>query len=78
MRGQFVTLMKTRDINGLRFSSIAQPTADDIALWDSLSDEERATIIERDEQAAFESGVAEEASLRDIVSEARGERKRGP
>ena len=69
--------MKTRDIKSLTFTSIAQPTADDIALWESLSDEERAAIIERDEQAAFESGVAEKASLREVVSEAREELKRG-
>lgn len=68
--------MKTKEIENLRFSSITQPTAEDIALWESLSDEERAAVIQRDEQAAFESGIAEKATLREIVDETRNELKR--
>lgn len=62
--------MKTTDIKALKISSTAQPTAEDIEIWESLSDEQRRAFIERDEQAAFESGIADGATLREVLAKA--------
>ena len=35
------------------------PTAEDMALWQSLSAAEQRAVIERDEEAGFRSGAAE-------------------
>ena len=64
------------DIEDIKFSSTVHPTAEDRALWESLSDEQRVAIIERDEQAGFDSGVADKASLQEILTETRAELKR--
>jgi hypothetical protein len=68
--------MKVTDIEKIRFSSIVFPSAEDLALWENLSNEERAAIIARDEHAAFESGIAEKSTLREILAETRAEAKR--
>ena len=62
--------MKTTDIKALKISSTAQPTAEDIEIWESLSDEQRRAFIERDEQAAFESGIADGATLQEVLAKA--------
>ncbi|HUJ02652.1 MAG TPA: hypothetical protein VLW75_03370 [Rhizomicrobium sp.] len=62
---------KIVDISKLRFASTSFPTAEDRALWDSLSAAERLAIVERDEEAGFRSGVARNSSLREILAEIR-------
>ncbi len=69
--------MKTIDIETIKFSSTVFPTAEDIALWESLSDQERLAVLTRQEQAAFDSGIAEKASMREILDETRAETKPG-
>ena len=51
------------NISRLTFTSAVFPTADDIALWDSLSDSEKYALIMADEAQGFESGYAEDESL---------------
>ena len=51
------------DISKITFTSKAFPTADDMALWDSLSPDEKLAVIERDEEAGFQSGVVELETL---------------
>lgn len=68
--------MKTTDLKALKISSTAQPTAEDIEIWESLSDDQRRVLIERDEQAAFESGIADGATLREVLAKARAKPKR--
>ena len=58
-----MTAAKTIDISGIEFSSTVFPTAEDIALWESLSPEERRAVVARDEEAGARSGVAEKESL---------------
>ncbi len=63
--------MSIDDIPDLKFSSTVVPAKDDIAQWESLSDDERLAIIERDEQAAADSGIAGKTSLAQILAEVR-------
>lgn len=65
--------VKTIDIPDFRFASTVFPTDEDKALWARLNDEQRHALIERSEQAGFDSGVAERASLREILAEVRTE-----
>ncbi len=60
---------KTVDISGIEFSSTAFPTPEDKALWERLTPAQRRAIVERDEEAGFRSGVAQNASLREIFAE---------
>jgi hypothetical protein len=46
------------DISKINFSSRVFPAAEDMALWDSLSPAEQRAVIERDEEAGFQSGIA--------------------
>jgi hypothetical protein len=62
---------KTIDISGVMFASAVFPTAEDKALWQSLTPEQRLAIVRRDEQAGFDSGVADQASMAEILAEAR-------
>ncbi len=70
--------MKVTDIDDIRFSSTVFPSAEDLALWESLSNEERLAVIARDEQVAFESGVAEKSAMFEILAETRAEAKHEP
>tara|TARA_R110000868_G_scaffold217635_1_gene467745 strand:- start:680 stop:856 length:177 start_codon:yes stop_codon:yes gene_type:complete len=58
----------------LKFSSTVCPSPEDKALWSRFSDDQRRTLIADSEQAAFESGVVESASLTELLNEARAER----
>lgn len=62
---------KTVDISHIRFSSTVFPTAGDKALWESLTPQQQLAILRRDEQAGFDSGVADQASMAEILAEAR-------
>jgi len=53
------------------FSSRVFPTADDMAVWNSLSAAEQRALIERDEEAGFLSGTAEPETLEDRLARVR-------
>ena len=67
---------KTVDISGIRFSSTVFPTAEDQALWDSLTPEQRLAILVRDEEEGFRSGVAKTSSAQEILAEVLAEREK--
>jgi len=69
--------VKTIDVSNIKFNSSVFPTDEDKELWASLSDEQRHAVIEESEQAGFDSGVAERASLHEILSELRAEKGNG-
>jgi hypothetical protein len=66
---------KELDISAIKFASSVFPTREDRALWDSLTPAQRLAIVERDEEAGFKSGVAQKASLHDMLAEIRAEAK---
>lgn len=68
IKSQFV------DISKINFSSTVFPTAADQTLWSSLSDKQRLAIIERDEEAAFHSGVAPPETKEEILARVRAEK----
>lgn len=59
------------DISGIAFSSTVFPSAEDMALWNSLSAEQQRALIERDEEAGSESGTAEPETLEDRLARVR-------
>ena len=65
--------IKTVDISEVSFSSTVFPTDADKALWESLSDEQRQALIAQSEQSALESGIADNVSLQELLSESRAE-----
>ena len=54
---------KVIDNSGIEFSSTVFPSSDDMALWESLSPEERRSVIARDEEAGAQSGIAAQETL---------------
>lgn len=64
---------KSNTASTVAFSSKVFPTADDMKLWDSLSDAEKHAIVERDEEAGFQSGIAKPESLEDRLARVRAE-----
>lgn len=54
-----------------KFTSTVFPTAEDKALWESLSPTERLAVVTRDEDAGAKSGVARNASLREVLADLR-------
>jgi hypothetical protein len=62
---------KTVNISQIKFSSTAFPTAEDRALWESLTPEQQLEVLRRDEREGYDSGTADHASLADILAEAR-------
>jgi hypothetical protein len=63
------------DISRIKFASSVFPTPEDRALWESLTPAQRLAIVERDEEAGFRSGVAQNASLQEMLAEIRAEPK---
>ena len=63
----------TVDISKISFTSTVCPTEEDKALWASLSDVEREALLIADERKAYESGVAENASMEKLLTETRAE-----
>lgn len=55
------------DISGIKFSSTTFPTPEDRALWESLTPAQRLAIVERDEDAGFQRGVAPNGSMREVL-----------
>lgn len=66
--------VKMVDAPNIAFTSTVFPTDENKVLWARLSDEQRCALIERSEQAGFDSGVAERTSLDEILNEVRSER----
>ncbi len=68
--------MKTVDISGIKFTSTVFPTPEDMALWESLTDEQRKAVEVRDEEEGFNSGIAEHRSMDQLIAEAKAEMKK--
>lgn len=63
--------MKTIDIEDIQFTSSVFPTAEDVALGESLDDDERKAVIERDLKEAKASGIAPRQTMAEIIAEMR-------
>jgi hypothetical protein len=63
--------LHTIDISRIVFSSTVFPTTEDRALWERLDAAQRLAVLRRDEQAGFESGVAENTSMEEVLHSAR-------
>ncbi len=57
------------DVSHIKFSSTAFPTADDLQLWHSLSDEEKRAVILRDVQEGLDGPVAKKFGKDDLVAQ---------
>lgn len=63
----------TIDISHIRFTSMAQPTDEDIAVWDSLTGEEKLTVLDRVIEEARASGFAPKQTMAEMTAEFRTE-----
>lgn len=68
--------VKEPDASSVEFSSTVFPSREDKALWEVLSPAERLALIERDEEAGFQSGVAQHASMHELLAEVYAETKK--
>ncbi len=64
----------TIDLTKIKLSFTVFLTADDLALWKSLSGQERLALIERDEEKAFQSGIAPPVSKEELIARVRAEK----
>ena len=62
---------KSLNASDTRFTSTVFPTAEDMALWESLSPDERRALIAREEEAGANSGIAQNESLADRLKRVR-------
>lgn len=69
-----MTHVKDITLPDLSISSSVFPTAEDKAMWTGLSDDQRHAIILHDEQSGFESGIASNSDLQDLLTEVRSEK----
>ncbi len=69
--------IETVDISHVKFSSTVFPTDEDMKLWDSLTLEQKKAVEKRDEEAGFQSGLAEPCSVADIIAEVKAEMNGG-
>lgn len=65
----------TINISQVKFTSTVVPTDEDIKLWDSLTDAQQKAVIMRELDEAESSGIADPASMADLIAEARAELK---
>lgn len=65
--------IKIVDISGVKFASTVFPTPEDMALWDSLTPEQRKAVEVRDEEEGHHSGVTEPRSMDELIAEAKAE-----
>lgn len=63
------TMKAAADIDHIKISSFAAPTAEDIAVFESLTDAQRAELIRREVQRGIDSGVSDK-TMADVWSEA--------
>lgn len=68
-----MTEKNTLDVSHVRFSSTVFPSADDMKLWNSLSPAEQRAVIERDEEAGFQSDIAKKETLEDRLARVRAD-----
>lgn len=66
----------TISVPDIRFSAdvVANPTKDDIAVWESLSDAEKKAVILAEMDSAEEEGLAPKQTMAEIITEARAHR----
>ena len=64
---------KTVNVSHIRFTSTVYPTAQDIALWESLTAEEKRAVIQRELDEAEASGLAPKQSMAEIIAKARAD-----
>ncbi len=57
------------DVSKVRFSSTAFPTAEDLKLWHSLSDEEKRAVILRDVREGLDGAVARKFGKDELVAQ---------
>lgn len=63
----------TIDISHIRLTSMAQPTDEDVALWDSLTSEEKQAVFDREIEEARASGIAPKQTMAEMTAEFRTE-----
>ena len=59
------------DISHVKFTSAAEPTAEDMKLWDTLSNDEKIAVIDRDLAEAEASGIAEPETMAERIERVR-------
>lgn len=66
---------KAVNIDHIQFSPAAGPcpTAEDIALWNSLTDEEKEAVLHRELDEAEASGLADYTDMKTLLSELKAE-----
>ena len=57
------------DVSHIKFSSTGFPTAEDLKLWHSLSDEEKRAVILRDVRQGLDGPVAKKFGKDDLVAQ---------
>ncbi len=65
--------IKTIDISHIRFTSTAQPTEEDVKLWDSLSSDEQRAVLYRELEKSRASGLAPKQTMAEMIAEFRTE-----
>ena len=69
--------LKTVDISKVNFTSTVFPTDADMKLWESLTPEQRKAVEVRDEEEGYNSGIAEQRSIQELIAEAKAEKNGG-
>jgi len=69
--------IKTVDISNVNFSSTVFPTDADMKLWERLTPEQRKAVEVRDEEEGYNSGIAEQRSMQELIAEAKAEKNGG-
>lgn len=69
--------IETVDISKIKFSSTVFPTPEDMAVWESLTPEQRKAVEMREIQEGKASGLAEPCTMADIIAEAKAEMNKG-
>ena len=65
---------KPIDVSDVQLESPTFPTAEDQAIWDSLSPAEQHALISRELDAAEKSGPAQTSSMKDMIARVRGKK----
>ncbi len=68
--------IETVDISDIKFTSTVFPTPEDMALWKSLTPEQKRAVELRDVKEGQASGLATPCTMADIIAEAKAEMKK--
>ncbi len=68
-----MTNTKTIDISRIRFTSTAQPTEEDVKLWNSLTPDEQRAVLQREQEESRASGLAPKQTMAEMIAEFRTE-----